>query len=143
MEADLISAVVEKLNRPVHLVGHSFGGAVALQLALRHPEHLKSLTLSSRRRFISCAMVTTRTSAHYDRYPKSLRRLRARSIAVTTSERCAALSTIGQAMEPGMLCQIRSGSRSQTGSTRSRSISGRLSMIRRVLPMWRIWQCRA
>jgi pimeloyl-ACP methyl ester carboxylesterase len=45
VEADLISAVVEKLNRPVHLVGHSFGGAVALQLALRHPEHLKSLTL--------------------------------------------------------------------------------------------------
>ena len=45
VEADLISAVVEKLNRPVHLVGHSFGGAVALQLALRHPEHLRSLTL--------------------------------------------------------------------------------------------------
>lgn len=30
-----------------HLVGHSLGGAAAFELALRHPEHVKSLTLIS------------------------------------------------------------------------------------------------
>ncbi|HEY6858352.1 MAG TPA: alpha/beta hydrolase [Pseudolabrys sp.] len=44
-EADLVSALVDKLKKPAHIVGHSFGGAVALQLALRYPQHLKSLTL--------------------------------------------------------------------------------------------------
>ncbi len=30
---------------PFHLVGHSYGGAVALQFALSHPDRLLSLTL--------------------------------------------------------------------------------------------------
>lgn len=30
---------------PVHLVGHSYGAAVALQMALNHPERVRSLTL--------------------------------------------------------------------------------------------------
>ena len=45
IEADLVAALVERLNRPAHIVGHSFGGAVALQLALRHPDLVKSLTV--------------------------------------------------------------------------------------------------
>ncbi len=32
-------------DRPVHVVGHSFGGAVALKLAMAHPEMIASLTL--------------------------------------------------------------------------------------------------
>src|SRR5262245_46442994 len=45
VEADLVGALIRQLKKPAHIVGHSFGGAVALQLALRYPEHLKSLTL--------------------------------------------------------------------------------------------------
>jgi pimeloyl-ACP methyl ester carboxylesterase len=45
VEADLVGALIRQLKKPAHIVGHSFGGAVGLQLALRYPEHLKSLTL--------------------------------------------------------------------------------------------------
>ena len=45
IEADLVGALVDNLKKPAHIVAHSFGGAVALQLALRYPQHLKSLTL--------------------------------------------------------------------------------------------------
>lgn len=37
--------------RPVHLVGHSYGATVALQLALRWPTHVRSLTLYEPARF--------------------------------------------------------------------------------------------
>jgi pimeloyl-ACP methyl ester carboxylesterase len=38
-------AVAPLLDQPMHVVGHSFGGTVALRLALRHPERVKSLAL--------------------------------------------------------------------------------------------------
>lgn len=47
--AFLASAAFELMNAlelgSAHLVGHSLGGATAFELALRHPEHVKSLTL--------------------------------------------------------------------------------------------------
>jgi pimeloyl-ACP methyl ester carboxylesterase len=33
------------LGKPAHIVGHSYGGAVALQFASRHPRYVKTLTL--------------------------------------------------------------------------------------------------
>jgi pimeloyl-ACP methyl ester carboxylesterase len=43
---DVSTEVAEAfLSDGMHLVGHSFGGTVALRLALRHPEKVKSLTL--------------------------------------------------------------------------------------------------
>jgi pimeloyl-ACP methyl ester carboxylesterase len=44
-EADAISGLIEAWQEPVHLVGHSYGGAMALQIALARPEWVKSLTL--------------------------------------------------------------------------------------------------
>ena len=32
-------------NLPVHVVGHSYGGAVALRYTMRHPARVRSLTL--------------------------------------------------------------------------------------------------
>jgi pimeloyl-ACP methyl ester carboxylesterase len=37
--------LIDYAGAPVHLVGHSFGGAVALKIALAMPERVKSLTL--------------------------------------------------------------------------------------------------
>lgn len=41
----IVHAAIEMLGRPVHLVGHSYGGALALQAALQYAPRLASLTL--------------------------------------------------------------------------------------------------
>ncbi len=43
-DVDAIEAIVEKLGGPVHLVGHSYGGLLALKLARRNPSRIRSLT---------------------------------------------------------------------------------------------------
>lgn len=44
-EAAVVAALAEHAGRPVHLIGHSFGGGVALRAALDYPQHVASLTL--------------------------------------------------------------------------------------------------
>jgi pimeloyl-ACP methyl ester carboxylesterase len=44
-EAAPIHSLIARLGEPVHLVGHSYGGAVALHIALTRPELVQSLTL--------------------------------------------------------------------------------------------------
>ena len=43
--ADMVAAEVESFGEPVTLVGHSMGGKVAMQLALRRPELLRALVV--------------------------------------------------------------------------------------------------
>ncbi len=43
--ASTVTEVARTLNRPVHLVGNSLGGAVAVRVAAEHPELVASLTL--------------------------------------------------------------------------------------------------
>jgi len=50
VDSDGVSALIESAqddasSSGVHLVGHSYGGAVALQIALREPRRVRSLTL--------------------------------------------------------------------------------------------------
>ena len=44
-ELKLLEPVVESLCGPFHLIGHSYGAAVALALAHSHPKQVRSLTL--------------------------------------------------------------------------------------------------
>lgn len=44
-QAEVVAAVIETTTAPIHLVGHSYGGAVALRCAVRWPERLRTLTL--------------------------------------------------------------------------------------------------
>lgn len=44
-DARIIAAVAHHLGEPVDLVGHSYGGAVALAAACRHPTCIRSLTV--------------------------------------------------------------------------------------------------
>jgi pimeloyl-ACP methyl ester carboxylesterase len=43
--AELVAAELRSFGEPVTLVGHSMGGKVSLQLALRHPELLRALVV--------------------------------------------------------------------------------------------------
>jgi pimeloyl-ACP methyl ester carboxylesterase len=44
-QADLMRALVVQEEVPIHVVGHSYGGATAVRLAVRYPELVKSLVL--------------------------------------------------------------------------------------------------
>lgn len=44
-QAGLVAAVARAVGRPVHLCGHSYGGAIALRLAVTHPELVRTLTV--------------------------------------------------------------------------------------------------
>jgi pimeloyl-ACP methyl ester carboxylesterase len=44
-DAKLAAALLGTLDTPVHLVGHSYGGLVALRVAMTHPERVHSLVV--------------------------------------------------------------------------------------------------
>jgi pimeloyl-ACP methyl ester carboxylesterase len=50
-EVDALAPVLDALPGGVHLVGHSYGAAVALQIALRRPTSVRSLTIYEPVRF--------------------------------------------------------------------------------------------
>jgi pimeloyl-ACP methyl ester carboxylesterase len=50
-EAEHLAAALAAVPGPVHLFGHSYGGAVAMQMALRWPERVARLTLYEPTRF--------------------------------------------------------------------------------------------
>ncbi|MCE9661619.1 MAG: alpha/beta hydrolase [Burkholderiales bacterium] len=50
-EAEHLAATLAAAPGPVHLFGHSYGGAVAMQMALRWPERVARLTLYEPTRF--------------------------------------------------------------------------------------------
>ena len=60
-EARQLAPLLDARPGGVHLLGHSFGAAVALQMALRRPSRIKSLTLYEPVRF---ALLTGEPATH-------------------------------------------------------------------------------
>src|SRR6185503_14287350 len=44
-QARLAATLARRIGEPVHLCGHSYGGAIALRLAVTHPELVRTLSL--------------------------------------------------------------------------------------------------
>ncbi|MBZ0115406.1 MAG: alpha/beta hydrolase [Sandaracinaceae bacterium] len=44
-DVDVVDALLATLDEPAHLVGHSYGGLVAMSAARRHPERVRSMSL--------------------------------------------------------------------------------------------------
>lgn len=44
-QAQLVAALARRIGMPVHLCGHSYGGAIALRLAVTQPELVRTLSL--------------------------------------------------------------------------------------------------
>lgn len=61
-EGRIVSALAEQAGGSVHLVGHSYGGAVALRHACHHPRQVATLTLIE-----PVAFHLLKTRGHFDR----------------------------------------------------------------------------
>jgi pimeloyl-ACP methyl ester carboxylesterase len=63
--ADVVAELIAALGlSPAHVLGHSFGGALALELALRHPVAVATLTVSVRDAELAAAVNERAASAH-------------------------------------------------------------------------------
>jgi pimeloyl-ACP methyl ester carboxylesterase len=142
VEADLVGALIRQLKKPAHIVGHSFGGAVGLQLALRYPEHLKSLTLIE-----PAAFHLLRDGDDEDE--RALRQISEIATTIASGVNCGdyvgAMCRFvdywsGHGSWDGLPNSQRMHSRRE--STRSRSICGPRSTIQRASIIWPIWTCR-
>lgn len=69
--ADVVSRMLEEMATPVVVLGHSFGGTVALQLAALAPDQVQALVLTGVPRLVSISGPSRRPNARY----RAIRRL--------------------------------------------------------------------
>lgn len=74
-ELAIIDALLKTVREPVHLVGHSYGGALMARMAVRGPERVGSLTLIEPTLFHVLAC-TRRSAAHREIWDQAQRVIR-------------------------------------------------------------------
>jgi pimeloyl-ACP methyl ester carboxylesterase len=100
-EARPIIDLIERVGRPVHLVGHSYGGGVALHIAHRRPDLLKSLVLIEPSAFQLLRRGGDIDRERSARSPSLPAPSGAPSLRAVTARACSASSTIGAGKASG------------------------------------------
>jgi pimeloyl-ACP methyl ester carboxylesterase len=98
-EVGRLAALLERMDGPVHLVGHSYGGAVALELARRQPHRIAALAM-----YEPVAFGLLRDSSHRDGWHEISTLGRRQIDLVARGEmRAAAIAFLDYWVRPGAL----------------------------------------
>jgi pimeloyl-ACP methyl ester carboxylesterase len=98
-EIALLTALLERMEAPVHLVGHSYGGAMALELARHQPRRIASLAM-----YEPVAFGLLRDSSQYDAWHEiALVAQRHIELVANSDARAAAVAFLDYWVGPGAL----------------------------------------
>ena len=114
--------LIDRSKRKVHLIGHSYGGGVALHVALAWPDRISSLTLYEPSAFHLLEAMGDRGAAAFAEIAEVARKTGTASLPATIAAPRSRSSTTGAAPALGRRCGRRCRRRSSAGCRRLRSI---------------------
>ena|ERR1043165_3526002 len=129
-EAERTLALIDAADGRIHLIGHSYGGGVALHVALARPERIASLTLYEPSAFYLLKQLDS-GAAPLAEITSVADTVAAAFVPATGGRPRRALSITGAGRAPGMGSGRRCRMRLFAGCPRCRSSSARCSTSRR------------